>query len=256
VKPFITLLLLFALATSCQAELRILGEESPPGEYLDENGNPAGVTIDLVNDLLSRLDLTASIEILPWKRAYHMGLNGPEIALMETTRTEKRENLFKWVGPILVVNRIIYARADFPDNVNRLADLQQDWTICVLRASSNESHLQSLGIRQIYPVTKPSQCVAMLLADRVRLFYSSEIGMAGLLAEKKLAPAAFKDVLTLQKEYLYLAFSLDVSDDRIGRWQASLEAAKKDGTVAAIYKDAYPDAMIKEVCLPGDPLTK
>ncbi len=59
------LLMVLVVSAVCQAELRILGEESPPGEYLDENGNPDGVTIDLVKDLLRRQGITAAISILP-----------------------------------------------------------------------------------------------------------------------------------------------------------------------------------------------
>jgi polar amino acid transport system substrate-binding protein len=251
------LFLVVTVSITCHAgDLQILGEESPPGEYLDENGNPAGVTNDLVKELLRRQDLQADIRILPWNRACHMGLTGRNIALMETTRTVAREDLFKWVGPILVVKRIIYARSGHSDTIEKIADLQRAETICVLRGSSNHSHLRDLGLNQIYPVAKPSLCLKMLLADRLTLFYTSEIGMEGLLQEQNVSSDSVKATLHLKKEYRYLAFSRDVSDRRIASWQKSLDEAKADGTVTAIYQGVYSDKIIQEVCIPGDPLAR
>ena len=175
----IVVMMILAAAVECHAELSILGEESPPGEYLDADGNPAGVTIDLVRDLMRRQGITATIRILPWKRAYHMGLTNKNIVLLETTRTKEREDLFKWVGPILVVKRIIYAMADYRGVIENLSDLELAGQICVLRGSSNHSHLNELGLTNVNPVAKPSQCVKMLEARRLDLFYTSEIGMAG-----------------------------------------------------------------------------
>jgi polar amino acid transport system substrate-binding protein len=255
-RYLLILAIVFSLLGVCQAELRILGEVSPPGEYLDEDGNPAGATIELVRELLHRLDVRATIHILPWKRAYDMGLNENNVALMETTRTPEREKSFKWVGPILVVRRIIYGMHTYDAPLKTIADLRKGGTICVLRGSSNERYLQSLNITQINAVTVPAQCLKMLLADRVQLFYTSEIGMDGLLKEQGLSAGTVAALLDLKKEYLYLAFSMDVSDARIRRWQDALDAAKRDGTVARIYHGVYSPETIKDICQPGDPLAQ
>jgi len=246
--------IVFSVLGVGHAGLLILGEESPPGEYLDADGNPAGVTIDLVNHLLGHLKATATIKILPWKRAYQMGLSERNVMLLETTRTAEREPLFKWVGPILVVKRIVYAMAGYPVPLKTAADLPKGGTICVLRGSSNERYLHSLGLTDINAVSLPGQCLKMLEADRVQLFYTSEIGMDGLLKEQGIADDKVIDLLHLEKEYLYLAFSRDVSDTRIGQWQEALEAAKRDGAVARIYHGVYSEETINEICLPGDPL--
>ena len=255
-RCLLALLMVFVVSNVCHAELRILGEESPPGEYLDESGNPAGVTIDLVKDLMRRQGITATISILPWKRAYHMGLHENNVVLLETTRTKEREDLFKWVGPILVLKRLIYSRADYDGTLKNIEDMKHVGKICVLRGSSNESYLKALGLTNIYPVATPLQCLKMLQVNRVQLFYTSEIGMDGLLKEQNLAPDSFKGVFHLKKEYLYLAFSKDISDLKIESWQAALEDSKRDGTIANIYQGVYSEETIREICLPGDPLAQ
>lgn len=86
------------------------------------------------------------------------------------------------------------------------------------------------------------------------LFYTSEIGMDGLLKGQNINPGRYKEVLNLKKEYLYIAFSKDVSDARIKGWQLALEGAKRDGPLSRIYAGVYPEGIIAEVGLPGDPL--
>ena len=255
-RVLIALLMIVVAAVNGYAELRILGEESPPGEYLDSEGQPAGVTIDLLKDLMRRQNLTASIRLLPWKRAYHMGLTGKKVILLETTRTEERENRFKWAGPILVVKRVIYGRADYHATIETVADLHGAGEICVLLGSSNQDYLVHLGLTNVNPVAKPVQCLKMLHADRLDLFYTSEIGMQGLLENQNMTLDSVKAILNLKKEYLYLAFSRDISDARVASWQRALEEAKADGSVAAIYRGVYSEETIREICLPGDPLAK
>ena len=255
-KLIFTVLTIFLSFALCHAEIRILGEDSPPGEYLDANGNVAGATIDLVNVLLDRQGMTASIQILPWNRAYQIGLHDENIALLETTRTEERESLFKWVGPILIVKRILSAPGNFNQRIANIDDLKDNFRICVLRGSSGQKHLLSLGIKNVDTVTKPAQCMQMLIAGHGDLFYTSDIGMDGLLKKHGIDSSKFTTTLMLKKEYLYIAFSKDVSDEHIQNWQAALETAKKDGTVAKIYSGVYPEETIKEVCLPGDPLAR
>lgn len=250
----LAVMLVFGVAVNSSAELRILGEESPPGEYLDQEGNPAGVTIDIVKNLMLRQGLAATIEILPWKRAYHMALTGDNVILLETTRTSEREDLFKWVGPILVVNRIIYARASYAGTIEKLADLDRAGPICVLRGSSNHDHLEEFGLTDVHSVTKPAQCLKMLQSNHVDFFYTSDIGMEGLLQENNLPRDSVKAVLHLKKEYLYLAFSRDIEDLQVASWQRALEEAKADGSVQAIYHGVYPEGTIREIIRPGDPL--
>ncbi len=253
----VVLLLVIVSISHSYGKLQVLGEESPPGEYIDENGQPAGVTIELVRELLKRTKVEADIKIFPWKRAYYLGLNGKEVALMETTRTKEREDLFKWVGPILVVKRVVYALENYVHKINKADDLKNNDVVCVLRGSSNESYLRNeLKIGKVHAVAKPIQCIRLLFANRVKLFYTSEIGLTGLLKDQKISPSKFKPVLTLKKEYLYLAFSKDTEDKEITRWQRHFKDIKKDGTLARIYKGTYSKESIKEVCLPGDPLAK
>jgi polar amino acid transport system substrate-binding protein len=52
----------------------------------------------------------ADIKIWPWARGYETALKEKNTVLFSTTRTEARENLFKWVGPIMPSRIVLVAK--------------------------------------------------------------------------------------------------------------------------------------------------
>ena len=87
---------------------RILTEHNPPAEYLDDNGQVAGVTVELVRQLQQQLNEPADIELMPWGRALNIARTEDNVMLFETVRTPEREHWFKWVGPILTYRLALY----------------------------------------------------------------------------------------------------------------------------------------------------
>ena len=85
---------------AADAGIRIITEDLPPFNYAGADGWATGQSTEVVNGILSRLNQTATIEILPWSEGYAAALAGPGVALYSTGRTGERENLFKWVGPV------------------------------------------------------------------------------------------------------------------------------------------------------------
>ena len=65
------LLLFFCLATfPAQAgELSILTEEDAPLNFT-RDGEVTGISGEIVKEIMRRLEIKASIEVLPWARAY------------------------------------------------------------------------------------------------------------------------------------------------------------------------------------------
>ncbi len=80
-------------------ELQIFTEDSPPSTYL-ENGKLAGLSAEIVQEILNRLNLADTIKMVPWARGYNLALNEPGVLLFSTTRLPQREELFQWVGPL------------------------------------------------------------------------------------------------------------------------------------------------------------
>jgi ABC-type amino acid transport substrate-binding protein len=84
------------------SSLNIMTEEFPPFNYSD-NGQPAGQSVDLLLKASAAAGSPITkdkINMAAWARAYQTALSGPNVMLFSTTRTEQREDLFKWAGPI------------------------------------------------------------------------------------------------------------------------------------------------------------
>ncbi|MEH8019480.1 transporter substrate-binding domain-containing protein [Rheinheimera muenzenbergensis] len=228
--------------------LRLLTEHSPPGMYLDEQGKVAGVTVDLIRILQRRLNEAGEIELLPWARAFELARSQSNIALFETARSKDRENLFKWVGPLKLIQTALYGHSSrFEPDLNS-ARLNPRLIACDYVNSQNISFLKSTGFddtRNLILTSKHGECFNLFTAGKVDLIILNDAAAAQVEASLQAAGnSGLFRVNTLQETELYLAFSRDVSDDRIAAWQQALEQSYRDGTMRQLYQSVYSEAAI------------
>jgi polar amino acid transport system substrate-binding protein len=96
-KRLILLVVYVLLAASAHAHsLRVLTEEWPPFNHL-EHGQPSGLAVEMVEALFNESGIKATIEFLPWNRAYNTALDNPDILLFTLGRNADREVLFNWM---------------------------------------------------------------------------------------------------------------------------------------------------------------
>lgn len=88
-------------ALADENRLRFLTENDPPVNYLNAHNQPAGFSVELLQLIWKDLKHTPeSVEVIPWARGFYLTQIQKNTALFATSRTAKRENLFKWVCPI------------------------------------------------------------------------------------------------------------------------------------------------------------
>jgi polar amino acid transport system substrate-binding protein len=85
--------------------LRVVTEDWAPFNYL-EKGQPTGLATEMVQALLNDAGSNASVEFLPWNRAYADSLREPNVLIFTMGRNAEREELFEWV--FKVTNREIW----------------------------------------------------------------------------------------------------------------------------------------------------
>jgi len=76
--------------------LRVVTEEWAPFNYLDK-GSGAGMAVELVQAMLADAGIVASIEFLPWNRAYELAQKTPNVLIFTMGRNADREALFDWL---------------------------------------------------------------------------------------------------------------------------------------------------------------
>jgi len=128
-------------------EMKIITENYPPYNYLDE-GEMSGIAVDLMALMLKKNNSKQTrrdIKLLPWARGYVTLLNEKNTCLFSTTRTEHRENLFKWVGPISPTTVSLIARKDRKISIRTIADIKK-YRIGVIIDDIGEQLLMKSGV--------------------------------------------------------------------------------------------------------------
>jgi len=114
IRLLLAMLLCCMIGLNARAEALLLTtEEAPPFNYTSEDGKSiTGSATEIVREAFRRAGLAYRIEIYPWARAYHLAQTEADTCVFSTTRTEEREKLFRWVGPVATSEWVMIARAD------------------------------------------------------------------------------------------------------------------------------------------------
>lgn len=221
--------------------LEFVTEEFPPLNFNNKNGQADGFGSELVREIQRRNNLNAPLTVLPWARAYKMALSQPNVGLYCTVRSDEREKLFQWIGPIGYVTSVLYATADSELHPATLVDAKAAHNIIALREGFNAQLLRRLGFTNLLFATNNTDAVRLLLSggDKALLLISS-MTIPETLAKLGLPGNAIKPLLVVTKKQLYIAFSLDTSPDLIKRFQDTLNDMKRDGSFAAIHGKWFP----------------
>ncbi|PKL65320.1 MAG: ABC transporter substrate-binding protein [Methanomicrobiales archaeon HGW-Methanomicrobiales-3] len=221
-------------AEPADAGIRIITEELPPFNYVGADGVVTGQATDVVNGILSRLNQKATIEVLPWNEGYNAAVAGPSVALYATGRTDERENLFKWVGPVTTFDYMLYTKSDSGITLDSLEAAKKVQAIGVVKDDARHQFLLENHFTNVQTCESEAECLRNLLAGRTDLWFGSS-GNAVIIAEKeKIDPSRFQAAYSVRSVDLYIAFSKDTPDDVTARWQDALDAMKRDGTFDTI----------------------
>lgn len=244
VRRLLSLLLVGLLFTAAQAQpLRLYTEEYPPINF-SQDGEPAGLATEVVQEIMRRTGQSASISVVPWARGYQQALTRPSTGLFVTMRTREREALFKWVGPLTRSVTSFYALRRLSLSIKRLEEAREYGEIAVPRDWYSHQRLLAEGFSNLTPVTGPAQVVSMLKRGRVKLMVLDNLTLSALLAQGDIQADEVQLLFEFMHSDSYIAFSQATDDALIARWQRELDGMKGDGSFVAIYQK----------WLPGEPL--
>jgi ABC-type amino acid transport substrate-binding protein len=220
--------------TPTDSGIRIITEEQYPLNYAGENGTVTGQATDVVRGILSRLNQTANITILPWNEGYALARAGPGVALYSTARTDEREHLFKWVGPVSSYDYVLYAKNGTHFAINSLESAKKAGRICVVKDDFRYQYLLENGFGNITTTGSDNECIRQLMAGSADLWLGSSANARETARNEGIDPSAFHEVVHVRTVQTYIAFSPDTPDNVIGAWQGALDGMKSDGTYADI----------------------
>jgi polar amino acid transport system substrate-binding protein len=235
-------LALASLPVSAQSidDLVFITEDYPPFNF-ERDGRRLGIAVDVLEEMLIEAGskkTRADIRVWPWARGYETALKEKNTVLFSTARTDAREHLFKWVGPIMPSRIVLVAKKERAIHIKSADDLRQSaYKIGVVREDIGGQLLANLGVHKDRTVQANSgiSVAKMLQADRVDMWaYGAPVIMWNL---KELGyPAdAYKEVFTLtESQHYYYAINKDTDDRLVEKLQSALEQVKAKGRFNAI----------------------
>ncbi len=221
--------------------LQVFTEESPPANFM-RDGELTGLSVEMVREIQRRLQDETPIQIAPWARGYQALQRLPNVALFSTTRTPAREAKFHWVGPLLRVKWVLYAKKNnVPENLNTLDDARRVRSIGAYHDDARERFLLERGFTNLQSAANNIINVKKLMSGRLSLVAGSNVGMAGSARAAGYDPKDLTPALVFKQVDLYIAFSKQSSPDIVARWRDAFQAMVDDGTYARIYAEWLPD---------------
>lgn len=225
---------LLALPVSSQP-VTVVTEEYPPYNYLDANKQIAGLSTDVVKEVLRRAKVPYTLGLYPWARAYHMAQNQPNVLIYSIGRNEQREALFQWVDIIAPYNVYMYRLKSRPHvQVQKVEQLSR-YRVGAVRDDVRAQYLEKNGIPTEL-VVDDSANAHKLASARIDLFPIDEIAQVALYRREGLDPGSVEKALPLPdlSSGLYMAFSLKTAPELVERCRTALRDMRRDGTLDKI----------------------
>jgi polar amino acid transport system substrate-binding protein len=240
------LFFLLPVTSGLAQELTIISEENPPFNFT-EDGILTGSSTEVVREIMRRLNRPAEIQVLTWARAYQLALTQPNVVLFSTARTQARENLFHWVGPVYKVRFGFYARKGSGLVLTCLDDAKKVSAIATYKDDVREQLLKSRGFTNLDSSKSPVSNLKKLLSGRVDLWLYSNLGVPLVAKQIGVDPVDLELVLPFQDKYAYIAISKGTPEAVAQKWQSTLDDLKREGTFNNIVKRWLPEESIPQI---------
>ncbi|WP_430473725.1 substrate-binding periplasmic protein [Thalassospira lucentensis] len=213
----------YVLHLSENARVRSSGRPEPG--YFDN------LTIKLFNKAELQTEIVAQ---MPWKREMELAARESGHVIYPATRSEIREDQFKWVGPVSRAIWNLYGFSNKGWSEMSFDKILAQARIGTLMGSARETYLHQRGAQHIIAVPREELLLPMMLADRVDL-----IAVGGNILRHYINAAKDQDgnegipdingVVPYRSCYLYIAISGDVPDEDVSRLQTVLDGFKTNG---------------------------
>lgn len=219
-----------------QKELVLAGDIYPPFVYVNDEGEVAGIDIDLMKEACKRLGYKPVYKIIPWNNKDALLANGEFDGLWSCFTMEGLENNYAWAGPYLQTRHVVVVGKH--SNIKRFADLEGRRVIV-----QYSSHPERVLMNQSDPtVPKVRDLYSTNNVDA--LFSALQMGYADATVCNELVAKQYqemfpKDFVVLEDAYMPVSLGVAFAKgqtDLSSRFQTALQQMQQDGTTAAIVK--------------------
>ena len=115
----------------------LIGSDTyPPYIYLNNDGTPAGIDVEIATEAFRRMGYAARFEVIDWEQKTALVESGAIDCIWGCFSMQGREMLYRWAGPYMVSRQVVAVNAD--SSIQSLSDLAGK-TVMVQSTSKPES---------------------------------------------------------------------------------------------------------------------
>lgn len=233
-------------ANPAPAELTVITEEYPPVSFM-KDGKISGFVTDIVREIMARQGMKSTIRLMSWDEGYNIALKTPNVVLFSAERTDKREKLFQWVGPVGKNSAMFYAKKGSGVKINSLSDAKKLKTIATTKDWFTEQYLKSKGFSNLSSSALPTANVKQVIDGTAQASVFTDITIPEIVKKAGYTMGDLEPVFLLTNTYFYIAMSLGTPPETVRKWQSVLDTMKADGTFEKIYREYIPDADLADL---------
>lgn len=100
----------------------LIGSDTyPPYIYLNNDGTPAGIDVEIATEAFRRMGYAARFEVIDWEQKTALVESGAIDCIWGCFSMQGRETLYRWAGPYMVSRQVVAVNAD--SSIQSLNDL-------------------------------------------------------------------------------------------------------------------------------------
>ncbi len=226
---FITSILSPSRAASLE-DLVILTEDYPPYNYRSKQGELSGISVELLKKAFKMANATLDlnkIRVQPWPRSYRQAQAAENFMLFSVSRVPFREKLFKWAGPIVHSEIVLYAKKSRAISIREPNDLSHYIIGGILEDIGYQLMRRMPNFNGEFILSpSPDSLIKMLASERIDLLAYDQTSAKFVFLKNNLNPQDYEQVYTLTQAPLYFAFSLNTDQQVVDKLQAAINTVK------------------------------
>ena len=100
----------------------LIGSDTyPPYIYLNNDGTPAGIDVEIATEAFRRMGYAARFEVIDWEQKTALVESGAIDCIWGCFSMQGRETLYRWAGPYMMSRQVVAVNAD--SSIQSLSDL-------------------------------------------------------------------------------------------------------------------------------------
>lgn len=187
----------------------VSGEEYPPFIWIDETGKPVGITVQILQLLEKKLDLSFEIELLPFSKALEKLQTGQADMINFIFKTPEREKIFLFSEPVMNLQSKVYFRKSL--NIKSLSSLTP-YLVGIVKGDANELLIKQKNTSVTLRYYENSeQLILAAKSGDIDVFVMDDLPAQYFLIKEQIFHE-FSSLPPVSIQQVYFAFPLNRSD--------------------------------------------